>query len=111
MSLSSGFRTQLRSQLQCFWQARCWWMRSPMICQPVRQKARYRRPAPSATIQHIIRQQRLSSKAWAKEVDKMTKWGALVDPADRNAFIEYLSLNFPWINPEPAERIGQARKK
>jgi hypothetical protein len=49
----------------------------------------------------IIRQQRLSKKAWTKEVDKMIKWGAVVDPKDRDAFIDYLSLNFP---PEkPAE--------
>jgi len=43
----------------------------------------------------IIMQQRLSKAAWTKEVDKMTKWGALVDPADRDGFIEYLSTNFP----------------
>ncbi len=43
----------------------------------------------------IILQQRLSKAAWTKEVDKMTKWGAVVDPADREAFIEYLSSNFP----------------
>jgi mono/diheme cytochrome c family protein len=42
----------------------------------------------------IILQQRLSKAAWAKEVDKMTKWGAVVDPADRDALIEYLSTNF-----------------
>ncbi|HXC44399.1 MAG TPA: cytochrome c [Candidatus Dormibacteraeota bacterium] len=42
----------------------------------------------------IILQQRLSKAAWAKEVDKMTKWGAVVDPADRDALIDYLSLNF-----------------
>src|SRR6202167_1639421 len=29
----------------------------------------------------IILQQRLSKAAWTKEVDKMTKWGAVVDPA------------------------------
>jgi hypothetical protein len=45
----------------------------------------------------IILQQRLSKAAWAKEVDKMTKWGALVDPADREALIDYLSENF---NPD-----------
>ncbi len=39
----------------------------------------------------IILQQRLSKGAWTKEVDKMTKWGALVDPADRDALIDYLS--------------------
>jgi len=42
----------------------------------------------------IILQQRLSKGAWTKEVDKMTKWGAVVDPADRDALIEYLSANF-----------------
>ncbi|HMK23698.1 MAG TPA: hypothetical protein VK466_15310 [Terriglobales bacterium] len=42
----------------------------------------------------IIVQQRLSKAAWTKEVDKMTKWGALVDPLDRDALIDYLSTNF-----------------
>ena len=52
----------------------------------------------------IILQQRLSKAAWTKEVDKMTKWGALVDPADRDALIDYLSANFnpdkPLYNPQ-----------
>src|SRR5580698_369084 len=43
----------------------------------------------------IITQQRLSKGAWTKEVDKMIKWGAVVNPADRDSFIEYLSTNFP----------------
>ena len=42
----------------------------------------------------IIVQQRLSRAAWTKEVDKMTKWGALVNPNDRDALIDYLSANF-----------------
>jgi len=42
----------------------------------------------------IIVQQRLSKAAWTKEVDKMTKWGALVEPQDRDALIDYLSTNF-----------------
>jgi hypothetical protein len=42
----------------------------------------------------IIVQQRLSKAAWTKEVDKMAKWGALVDPQDRDALIDYLSANF-----------------
>jgi hypothetical protein len=42
----------------------------------------------------IILQQRLSKGAWTKEVDKMTKWGAVVDPADHDALIDYLSSNF-----------------
>jgi cytochrome c553 len=42
----------------------------------------------------IILQQRLSKAAWTKEVDKMTKWGAVVDASDREALIDYLSSNF-----------------
>ena len=42
----------------------------------------------------IVVQQRLSKAAWTKEVDKMVKWGAVVDASDRNALIDYLSSNF-----------------
>jgi len=42
----------------------------------------------------IILQQRLNKAAWTKELDKMTKWGALVDAADRDALIDYFSTNF-----------------
>ena len=42
----------------------------------------------------IILQQRLSKAAWTKEVDKMVKWGAVVDANDHDALIEYLSTNF-----------------
>jgi mono/diheme cytochrome c family protein len=56
----------------------------------------------------IILQQRLSKAAWTKEVDKMTKWGALVDPADRDALIDYLSTNFDPDKPvyEPQHTAG-----
>ena len=55
----------------------------------------------------IILQQRLSKAAWTKEVDKMSKWGALVDAKDRNALIDYLSANFspdqpPYQSPRSA---------
>ena len=43
----------------------------------------------------IVAQQRLSKAAWAKEVDKMVKWGAILNASDRDALIEYLSSNFP----------------
>jgi hypothetical protein len=60
----------------------------------------------------IILQQRLSDKAWSREVDKMIKWGALVDSNDRNAFIDYLSINFPSDKAtEPSQRAGLGRKK
>jgi len=42
----------------------------------------------------IIVQQRLTKPAWIKEVDKMIKWGAEVDPKDRDALIDYLSAIF-----------------
>jgi hypothetical protein len=56
----------------------------------------------------IILQQRLSKAAWTKEVDKMTKWGAVVDPADRDALIDYLSTNFSPDKPpyEPPRTVA-----
>ncbi|SRR6266404_4152792 len=42
----------------------------------------------------IVLQQRLDKKTWAKEVDKMVRWGAVVDAKEREAFVEYLSSNF-----------------
>jgi hypothetical protein len=60
----------------------------------------------------IITQQRLSKGAWTKEVDKMIKWGAVVDPADRDSFIEYLSANFPPDKaPEQMPRVASIRKR
>jgi hypothetical protein len=55
----------------------------------------------------IIVQQRLSKAAWTKEVDKMIKWGAEVDAKDRDALIDYLSVNFgpeqaPYVAPKSA---------
>src|SRR6266550_4725707 len=41
----------------------------------------------------IIVQQRLSKAAWTREMDKMVKWGAEVDPQDRDALIDYFSAN------------------
>lgn len=55
----------------------------------------------------IILQQRLSKPAWTKEVDKMTKWGAVVDAADRDALIDYLSTNFSADKP-PYEPVRTA---
>jgi hypothetical protein len=42
----------------------------------------------------IIVQQRLSKAAWTKELDKMIKWGAEVDPKDHDALIDYFTANF-----------------
>ncbi len=61
----------------------------------------------------IILQQRLNNAAWTKEVDKMTKWGAVVDPSDRDALIDYLSKNFSPNKPayEPQRTAPDKRGK
>jgi hypothetical protein len=42
----------------------------------------------------------------------MTKWGAVVDPADRDALIDYLSANFsPDKPPYEAEKTSTAENK
>lgn len=53
---------------------------------------------------HIIVQQRLGKAAWGKEVDKMIKWGAIVNPSDRDALVDYFSTNFP---PDKPAYIAQ----
>lgn len=63
----------------------------------------------------IIVQQRLSKAAWAKEVDKMTRWGALVDASDHDGLIDYLSANFnpdkpPYAPPHSASGTKGAAK-
>lgn len=63
----------------------------------------------------IIVQQRLGKLAWGKEVDKMVKWGAVVDAADRDALIDYLSANFnpdqpPYSPPRSASERNGTKK-
>ena len=62
----------------------------------------------------IIVQQRLSKAIWTKEVDKMIKWGATVEPKDRDSLIDYLSDNFgvekPPYSPEKSAATGSKQK-
>ena len=63
----------------------------------------------------IILQQRLGKAAWAKEVDKMIKWGAVVEASDRDALIDYLSSNFspdvpPYVPPRSAGEKQTGKK-
>jgi len=59
---------------------------------------------------HIIIQQRLSKAAWAKEVDKMIKWGAIVNPSDRDPLVDYFSTNFlPEKPPYVAQRSASLK--
>jgi hypothetical protein len=69
----------------------------------------------------IVVQQRLDRKMWGREVDKMTKWGALVEAADRDAFIDYFVANYGTdkpaaapeyrAGPEAAKKAGKKDKK
>jgi mono/diheme cytochrome c family protein len=63
----------------------------------------------------IILQQRLSKATWTKEVDKMIKWGAIVDASDHDALIDYLSANFnpdqPAYEPPRSSTESSAAKK
>jgi hypothetical protein len=59
----------------------------------------------------VIVQQRLSKAAWTKEVDKMIKWGAVVDPTDRDAFIDYLSTDFSSDKPPYGAPRTASQKK
>jgi hypothetical protein len=42
----------------------------------------------------VIEQQRLSRAQWEREVDKMIRWGAPVQPDDRSALIDFLAERF-----------------
>jgi hypothetical protein len=60
---------------------------------------------------HIIVQQRLSKVAWGKEVEKMVKWGAIVNPSDRDALVEYFSTNCaPDKPPYVAQRSASGKR-
>ena len=51
----------------------------------------------------------MSKAAWTKEVEKMVKWGALVDVNNREALIDYLSSNFPVDKPPYAASRNSIR--
>ena len=47
----------------------------------------------------LITQQRLSRVGWGRELDKMVRWGAQVDGAEREPLLDYLAAHFA---PVPA---------
>jgi cytochrome c5 len=47
----------------------------------------------------LIAQQRLTRAAWARSVDKMVRWGALVESDEREPMLDYLAAHFA---PKPA---------
>lgn len=42
----------------------------------------------------IIEQQRLGRAAWAREVEKMMRWGAIVADGDKSPLVEYLAERY-----------------
>src|SRR5688572_3712468 len=49
----------------------------------------------------LIAQQRLDRNGWTREVDKMIRWGANVQPTDKEALISYLTQAFNANRPLP----------
>ena len=81
-----------------------------LACRPDASQSKYRLRRVSRRADHPSTAPYKS--AWTKEVDKMTKWGALVDPQDRDALIDYLSSNFPVDKPEyAATRVPKSEKR
>jgi cytochrome c5 len=46
----------------------------------------------------LIVQQRLSRAGWGREIDKMIRWGAVVEASEREPMLDYLSAHF---TPKP----------
>jgi cytochrome c553 len=49
----------------------------------------------------LITQQRLSRTGWGRELDKMIRWGAVVDTSEREPMLDYLSAHFA---PKPVPK-------
>lgn len=47
----------------------------------------------------LVESQRLSAAAWGKELDKMERWGAVIQ--DRQALLDYLTQQYPDTKPVP----------
>lgn len=52
----------------------------------------------------LIDSQRLSAGAWAKEMDKMIGWGAVVP--EKQALIDYLAAQYSDAKPVPAPALS-----
>jgi cytochrome c553 len=55
----------------------------------------------------LITQQRLSPAGWGREVDKMIRWGAVVEASERAPMIAYLAAHFT-AKPVPAHLVATA---
>jgi mono/diheme cytochrome c family protein len=55
----------------------------------------------------LITQQRLSRQGWGRELDKMVRWGAVVEAGEREPMLDYLSAHFT-PKPVPAHIVATA---
>ena len=55
----------------------------------------------------LITQQRLTRAGWGREVDKMVRWGAVVETSEREPMLDYLSARFA-PKPVPAHIVATA---
>ena len=55
----------------------------------------------------LIVQQRLTRAGWGRELDKMIRWGAVVESAEREPMLDYLSAHFT-PKPVPAHIVSTA---
>jgi cytochrome c5 len=58
----------------------------------------------------IIMQQRLSRQAWGRSVDKMVRWGAVVEADEREPMLDYLAAHFA-PNPVSGQIVATARSE
>jgi hypothetical protein len=58
----------------------------------------------------LIAQQRLSRAGWGRSLDKMVRWGAIVDPDEREPILDYLAAHFA-PTPVSAHIVATARSE
>ena len=63
-----------------------------------KQPAGYKQACLACHNEDMMQQQRLTRVQWEREVDKMVRWGAKVNPPDRDALVDYL---FHLYGPRP----------
>jgi hypothetical protein len=83
-----------------------WGQRQALPPGPMQEKARVAcLPCHDA---RIIVQQKMDRKQWAKNMDKMIRWGAPVEPADREALIDYFAGHFGPEEPPASAALAKA---
>jgi hypothetical protein len=55
----------------------------------------------------LITQQRLSRIGWGRELDKMIRWGAVVETGEREPMLDYLAAHFA-PKPVPSQLVATA---